>query len=249
MKKLNNLAGARKVNVPTFWLNVDGVDFSYTYIRKNACTSFKRLFKSYSSFDFSVCESDLKAMARFHLLKNKADIQKCSNRIFVYRDPVDRVVSVYKNKFIQRSGATDILKDYYDKTGLDPDECTFEVFIKEYVSLIKKGVAIDAHLLPQVWHLYPLEYSAIQLSEIERDISLLLGESVASKFFSKPVNSSSNVSSYDNDEVHRCASIELNSVFKENSIMPSFESYKRAGFKDFIFDIYEEDYLMIESMY
>lgn len=248
MKFLDNKGGSKKVNVPTFYLKVKDIDFSYTYIRKNACTSFKHLFKAFSNHDFHKSGSDLKGMADFHLLKNKMEVERIGNRLFVYRDPVDRVVSVYKNKFIQRSGAEDIMKDFYKHTGVNPDDCSFEFFLKKYVCLIKKGVMIDAHLLPQVWHLYPLEYKAIHLPDIEKDMSLILGNDVGSKYFSKPVNSSSSIRSYDDKDAFKFSSAELHYDFKEKSIMPSFKGDVKATTKEILSEIYSDDYSMIDRM-
>lgn len=249
MREFDNRVRRRKINSSTFNISVDGVDFAYTYIRKNACTSFKRLFKSYSEHDFKSAGGDLKGMAAYHIVKSAKEAEKIPYRVFVYRDPIERVVSVYNNKFVQCSGASDIFQDFYNITGMDPKECTFEDLVELYVANIKKGVMIDAHLLPQSWHLLPIVYNCvIKLPEIKKDMSSLLGKEVGGKFFSKSVNSTSNAGKFHLDNAKKIPAREIVGIYKSHNQLPSFESYVDDELRGSLESVYSDDFSMIESI-
>lgn len=200
----DNTENKRKTNSLTVSFFVDGEEVLYTYIRKNACTSFKNLIASYSPHDFKKAGSRLKGMASYHMIKSPAEAGKVKNRVFIYRDPVERVVSVFKNKFIQQSGAKDIIKNFSKITGLDVEKCTFNDFVEEYVAKISQGIPIDAHLLPQQWHLLPIVYNrAIDLKAVREGMAEIVGDEVSKQFFSRPLNSTgqktSSVSCYCGD--------------------------------------------------
>lgn len=245
----DNTGIRKKVNSPTFSINVDGVDILYTYIRKNACTSFKRLFKTYSSYNFHDSGGDLKGMAHNHLVKWAEEADKVSSKIFIYRDPLERVVSVFKNKFIQESGAVDITKDFLNVTGKNVEECTFYDFIFLYVSKIKAEGNIDAHLLPQVWHLMPIEYNcAIPLEKVEIGMSEIIGREVAKTHFSKPVNSTSQNVSVDIEDASNLTVNELRKIYQCEAIYPSLSSLVDADMEELLHSIYKDDYSMLSRL-
>ncbi|WP_404416415.1 sulfotransferase family protein [Vreelandella aquamarina] len=86
---------------------------SFTYIRKNASTSFKKLFQELYP---DTCPGDLptiRCMAEHSQVKGltlEEIDQRFATKLFVYRDPIDPVFSVYKNKLIQQDGTVDLLK-------------------------------------------------------------------------------------------------------------------------------------------
>lgn len=89
----------------------------YTYIRKNASTSFKKLFQSLYP---DACPDDpplLSCMAEHAQVKGLTPEQidqRFATKLFVYRDPIDRVFSVYKNKLIQAQADHKLMVSYGD---------------------------------------------------------------------------------------------------------------------------------------
>jgi len=50
-------------------------------------------------------------MIEHHLMRS-SDAAKCDRIVFVYRDPVKRLVSLFKNKFIMKDGHEDLFRRY-----------------------------------------------------------------------------------------------------------------------------------------
>lgn len=245
----NNEGCKKKINSLSFIIALSDGDLVYTYIRKNACTSFKKLFKSFSPYDFHQAGGDLKGMAHYYKVCSPDQAARAKHRVFVYRDPVERVVSVFKNKFIQKSGADDIIDDFKRVTGLDPDCINFRGYVKDYVAKISSGTHIDAHLLPQQWHLLPIVYnSAIPLHSIKSEMSKILGCEIGEKFFSKPVNSTKANKSvcdrfYGEDKVS-----DLYALYKSSGVFPSNDALLSDDIVDLIRSIYVDDYHMINAL-
>ena len=106
----------------------------YCYIRKNASSSFKRLMISRSPYknkrkDF---QSSLKFLSQFYAAKTQ-QFEKFDHSIFVVRDPVDRILSVFKNKFVKKTGNIDIFESYARVTGKNPETATFSGFMTDYI--------------------------------------------------------------------------------------------------------------------
>lgn len=105
---------------PSFHLEVNGKRIAYTYIRKNACSAFKELFKYYSDHSFPSDRNPIETMLKHHRIKSLEEARNTEFQVAVLRDPYERAVSLYKNKFIQRSGHEDIFKNFKKVTGVDP---------------------------------------------------------------------------------------------------------------------------------
>ena len=91
-----------------FELEFLGKRISYTYIRKNACSAFKRLFAGETHHDFSSYSTALKAMINLHLENDIRRIESSDFRVFVYRDPVERVLSACESYRICRENRTSV---------------------------------------------------------------------------------------------------------------------------------------------
>src|SRR6056297_261852 len=114
---------------PDFLFEGKEFSFFYTYIRKNASTAFKKLFQEVYP---GVCPGDLPSIncmgeyAQVNGLQPDEIDQRFAIKLFVYRDPIDRVFSVYKNKLIQVNRAADILKQVEKVVRRDPGLLTFD---------------------------------------------------------------------------------------------------------------------------
>ncbi len=169
---------------------------AYCYIRKNACTAFKyflsrrptlsiRLkkvlgFKRYNDPDHFV------NIRPFLIQKNDYAKGDYRETIFVYRDPVDRTVSTYLNKFVDNSGAEVIRGNYERVMARDPEDATFMDFL-QYAS--HDFSEIDCHLWPQKAHLWDVTYTrAINIKAVHEEMVDLIGAQLAERFFSKRSN-------------------------------------------------------------
>ena len=244
----DNTKNKQKINSLTVKLPIHDKDILYTYIRKNACTSFKNLFSKCSPHNLNEAGNRLKGMAKYHKIANASEAHRVPERIFVFRDPIERVVSIFKNKFIQQSGAQEIIKNFSNFSQYKIEDLTFNIFVNEYIKKIEEGYLIDAHLLPQQWHLMPIVYNrVIPLNMIEESIGKIAGENIAKKFFSKSVNSTSyRISSIDNF----CGDTsvwELRRVFLSEGAFPKTELFLTEKSERVLRDVYSCDYDMINS--
>ena len=187
---------------PDFVFQRDGVSFFYTYIRKNASTSFKKLFQLMHPGLCPGKTPSLACMAKHAQIKdlspNEID-QSFEKKVFIYRDPIDRVFSVYKNKLIQQDGAEDLLGKLKAATGRDPGLMTFGDFVNEYVALLEteRWKEVDGHLYPQTWHLLPITYNmVIPMERVHEEMSEILPQDLCDQAFGKPSNSTNEGSNF-----------------------------------------------------
>ena len=164
----------------------------YSYIRKNASSAFKRLMADQCGFrSTSRGNEDLMAFLSRNCRANyRTDIRKADRTIFVYRDPYERLASLYINKFVQQSGCHDIFASYEAITNKDPLTATFNDFVFDYLD--PDFQKLDPHVLPQRSCLLPIVYTdAIPLSELRESVRSLFGAEIADRHFGRKVNASS----------------------------------------------------------
>lgn len=147
-----------------------GRKITYAYIRKNGCASFKRALGFHPS-------TNVNEIFPLYPYSPGRDVA-----IFVYRDPLERMVSLYKSKMLEIRGAEDLLADYESVMG-EKRPTTFERFA-EYIVQSR-----DPHCWRQVDHLKPILYRAIPLSSLYEDMCCLVGEEAAEPW-RLPVNQS-----------------------------------------------------------
>ncbi|MES0823831.1 sulfotransferase family 2 domain-containing protein [Ruegeria sp. SCP11] len=230
------------------------VDVNYAYIRKNACTAFKRLIndKTHPRYFLSRLVGR-NIYGHFHIKGNMAyhqakleDGQDATGalNLFVYRNPLDRFISVYLNKFVRREYASDILSNYRTITGLDPDAATIFDFLA-YAEFEMKD--LDCHMYPQKAHLYEIEYLAVEMGNLRDSMLKVLRKDMVDRFFVARVNSTdSDTSSYARFLGDHCARdlMELRSqgvnFGKSNLVSGELERVVR--------EIYWQDYEMLDEL-
>ncbi len=137
---------------------------AYAYIRKNGCSAFKRAL----GFDPSISIEKVEPHHPYRPGHFDATI-------FVWRDPLERVISLYKNKVLDRNNAADILNTYRDVMGEEPAD--FERFV-EFVCMEK-----DPHCWNQRGHLMRLRYThAIPLRHLHAAMCDIVGHQAAEPF-------------------------------------------------------------------
>lgn len=139
--------------------------FGYTYIRKNGCSSFKELL-GYSR------HTNIVEILRTHAL---ARDEAVDHLIFVYRDPIERMKSLFQNKFIDKDGHEDITRAF--NQSMPGAELTFSNFL----TFAQRG--IDPHCWTQTSHLLARKYTnAIELKDLFPAMEELVGEEAAAAF-------------------------------------------------------------------
>ena len=198
----------------------------YCYIRKNACSAFKRLIVGLSDAGPKPKprENPLFYMLRHHRVENFKDIVKADHVIFVHRDPIDRIISLFKNKFIQQKENIDIFKNYWNVTGNDPTNATFRDFVENYLN--NHMDELDPHLLPQRTHLLPIVYTdSIPILKLHEAMATILNIQTADTYFSSEMNSTITRQNYENLMVADTPAVELHKIWLKERALPTRQSF------------------------
>ena len=182
--------------VQHYEIRANGRRILYAYIRKNACTSFKHLIGRRITWQSLLNRAtggprardpeDIRSLRPFRVSAPRAAGPEFDARVFVWRDPLERAVSTYLNKMVDRSGAGDFHANWRTVTGTDPETATFA----DYVAYVEEDFgAIDVHCMPQKAHLFAIPYThAIPMSDLRTGIADVVGERLAERHFSRPRN-------------------------------------------------------------
>ena len=163
-----------------------------------------------------------------HRAEYRRDIAGTDRVVFVYRDPIDRSISLFKNKFIQRSGNDDIFRDYERVTGTDPDRATFEDFVVRYLG--SETGPHDPHTRSQRSHLLPIVYTdAIPITSLREHMADVLDGPTADKYFGRKLNASGSASTYTDLSASRAPAHELHEVLLREGSFPSQSSFLGGG--------------------
>jgi Sulfotransferase family len=148
---------------------------SYTYIPKNACTSFKRTFGRAQGWLAADGPSAHEMTLRWWL-SGIVRFPVTEERIVVVRDPFDRVLSGYLNRFLMRA---DPAADHAMRTGLaklvgpegSRDQVTFADFV-EYLSTTPSR-RLNEHWRPQSDFLLGSYTRMIRFEHLAEDTAFL----------------------------------------------------------------------------
>ncbi|MTH80114.1 sulfotransferase family 2 domain-containing protein [Paracoccus aestuariivivens] len=169
--RLDNRAASRPGDLH-LTLTLGGKRIRYAYIRKNGCSSFKAALGYPPETRISVVAQ--RHRARWY--------HRFDATTFVWRDPEERLLSLYRNKIIEQRNSEDIWRRYRIAMGEEPSG--FDRFV-EFAMLFS-----DPHCRPQAHHLGRLAYShAIPLHRLHDAMRDLVGDEAAQPFL-RPVNSS-----------------------------------------------------------
>jgi len=173
-----------------FLFDCEGKSFAYCRIRKNGCSAFQKFIIETSPHRRRGAGGGMVFLRRFHGVNRKRAIEAADHRILVFRDPVERIRSLFVNKFVQRKDCDDIFRSYRAVTGRDPLEASLRDFILRYVSRLGE-TPLDPHVWPQHWHLSHIIYDRVfPLGELHDGMVETIGQDLANKFFQRKVNSS-----------------------------------------------------------
>lgn len=254
-KTFDNSSWQKKPIAPSFLYRVNGKRILYTYIRKNACTAFKHLFRElYQPWQDSSYQPEIGELTK--AIGVRADDIASGKvgydvSVFVYRDPIERAISAFKNKLIQQSGADDFIRTveaFYDKPF---GEVTFASFVADYLAALTTDnwQAVDGHMYPQRWHLLPIKYThVVEMGLLYEGMLELLPWELADKVFGTPVNKTKEKPTHMADVDSTTPVSELVSIYSDTGFMPTKAGLLTDELEAKLREIYRVDYDMLASM-
>ena len=229
-----------------FSFTLNGVDYAFAYIRKNGCSAVTRMIAELSP--------RAKKIANF---PNRYDFLRKHHKtppagrcgeptfFFVYRDPIERLASLYVNKLVVRSGNAGVIRDVASKLGGDPYDLTFDDFALAYVCAHHPDV--DKHCLAQSAHLRPVGYAAaIPLSDLRGGAGRLFGAETADRFFSQKHNP--NPGNAVLDDARDMPAGRLSEIFRAEGVTPGYRALVGPDTEAAIRNVYADDYAMISAI-
>jgi hypothetical protein len=241
-KKIDDLRGLGRNH---FFLDVGGKRLGYCYVRKNACSSFKKMFLDLSPqrADLRPDERPIDFMRRHHRMSEQ-DFAGCDHVIFVYRDPIQRTMSMFRNKFIACTGATDIDANFTKLEGIDPAETTFRYFVESYLQ--RSFANLDRHVLPQSIHLRRTIYTDfIEAPDLHTHMCRILGKGIGDTYFQRPVNQTSHVRHVQLDGAADMPIGDIRRIYADTDTMPEDASFLVSDLRDKVKARYFSDYDVI----
>lgn len=228
-----------------FICQIGTLKLGYCYIRKNACSSFKKLIldQSETTFDPLKWPRPIDFMIEHHLMRS-SDAAKCDRIVFVYRDPVKRLVSLFKNKFIMKDGHEDLFRRYESLAGERPEDTTFTRFVSNYLRPDMRS--LDRHVTPQHRHLKRFRYTdAIAIDNLHAGMVPVVGQLLADKYFAKAVNTTMDAQTVDIRGAADLPTQKLADLYETQRTMPSNDSLLGQTTMHRIRTLYREDIDMI----
>jgi hypothetical protein len=150
-------------------------------------------------------------------------------------------LSVYKNKFVQRTGNIGIFENYLRITGKDPETATFSDFVTDFIG--RPFQDLDVHVRPQCDSLLPTLYSdAIPLNCVHARMTEIVGSKLADRFFLPQVNSTSDAGLYHLDSAYLVPSRELRRIYQEKNEFPDKKSFLSAEIRQKLGELYARDF-------
>jgi hypothetical protein len=230
-----------------FLFRANGRQVAYCYIRKNACSAFKRLICEISGHakERAGSATDLDFLFRYHEARTLAAVEACDERIFIYRDPLQRAVSTFVDKFVTRNGNRDIFVSFADLTGIRPDDATFDFFVKEYLS--RPPVTVDAHCVGQYHHLLPILYTkAMPIGSLFSCMRKLIGDDLARRFFLEKTNAV--VGRRSDSPCHDIPAGMLHQRFETTGQVPSVSALLTEQTVRILRKVYQDDLILLGKL-
>lgn len=232
-----------------FFIEINNVRFTYCYIRKNASSSFKKLFRDYSPHQ-SYTQNyprQIDFLKKEHGALSPLVRRRSDATIAVLRDPLSRSVSHFVNKVVVKKNARDFTHNYEKVTDLSLDESTFREFVTRYLN--QPWWRLDLHVWPQASQLWPIFYTHVLFSDnLVSGISELLGKSIAENYFSVPVNASERGKSLGVNSILDRPAGELAKLIKDFDINTDLENAAHNQLGSTLELIYAQDYKLLDRI-
>lgn len=230
-----------------FGITVGGVSIAYCYIRKNACSAWKRLFMEETTVPFERSEGqrEIEFMAAHHGLRTIAEIERHDRRVVVVRDPVERYVSGFVSLMIAHTPPpTRSLRKRGSKAfGMPVEEASFDLFLEHQLPTAggRRG-RLDKHFWPQAWHLAPTTYTdVIHIERLAPAMKAMLGDALGARYFDRPVNATAITPADHDPEAPTLPAHVLRARYLETGRLPDKVSFLGGGRDAIIRAAYAED--------
>jgi hypothetical protein len=175
---------------------------------------------------------------------NENGFADCDHIIFVYRDPIQRTLSMFRNKFIACTGARDIHANFAKLEGVDPADVSFRYFVERY--LLRNFARLDRHVLPQSVHLRRTVYTDfIDVPDLHTRMCDILGKDLGDAYFQRPVNQTSHVRHVALNGAADMPIHDLRQIYADTDTMPDDTSFLVPDLRDKIKARYFADYDII----
>lgn len=181
-----------------FRIDVNG-GVGYCYIRKNACSSFRRFIVETSSLaEREQVQPDGRDRMRFmveHHKMRRHELEALPALIVVLRDPLERVVSGFLNQFVMRIGkrSTDLHRSIEDAVENTSESVTFNEFVNSYLAC-RPWEHVDRHFWPQVRYLAPVTYThVLSQGTLAEDTERVFGSDASKRYFETRLNSTQGI--------------------------------------------------------
>jgi len=232
-----------------FIIKINGVEYVYVYIRKNACSAWKRVFVAESEHRSEANKSlaPLEFMNKFHRASTIDTVMAVENRIVILRDPIVRVYSAFINQIVMRLDRQYGLHQEVQSACRKPiGKITFNEFVNDY--LLKTKISeLDGHFKPQHLSLLKIEYSHTwDLSNLHTEVSRLMGKEFADKYFLSKVNSTSRISKIPMIKKERTIR-QLFNALNERSVFPDVDSLIDSKCRESLLLFYDGDINLIKK--
>lgn len=243
-----------------------GKKLLYAYIRKNASSTFRAYINQKTHPKYLLDPKNILKKLMGMDLKNRNHIDgnmkyfrhswsktvkgdSYDAIIFVYRDPLERLLSTFKNKFIDDIYASGIQRNFEELTGCEAEQATFTSFVEYTYNDFSR---LNPHVTPQKSALWELNYTPIKpshLNKVMREITDL--EQTDSFFGSKRNASEKSVDcyedGYDSGPLYNTSVCDLRVIAKEGRALP-ITNFISNEIRDKLRSRYAQDYEMIAQI-
>jgi hypothetical protein len=234
-----------------FVFSVENRSVAYTYIRKNGCSAFKNLITNYTNQTpyFDKLGNPIEFLEQTHKVRDLVRLERCNHRLFVYRCPLDRMLSLFVNKVVCQIGDDNLLTNINTITGRDPNAITFTEFVTRYLAANKHQRAFDPHVWSQTSHLYPIKYTdAIPLAHLEEGMSHVVGSKISNIFFGKKTNASAGTFDLTVSDLASVPVAKLHQNWRKHGIRPASPQLMSSEIRECLRSIYWQDVQLITKL-
>lgn len=227
-----------------FSFSIDGKEYSYCYIRKNACSTWKKFFAGVSphKVESKKYANLINFMGDYHKIKSRRKLREIKESIVVTRDPVDRCFSGFVNQFMMRlDRQAGLHKSVENVLGKKVSDVSFVDFFYDYI--MKAGDdELDAHFWSQVSHLDNIEYKhKIAIQYLEPYANTLFGGDLSERYFARRSNDTSRFLKSEEFDCNS-SSGEMFELYRKEKTIPSAKGFFGDRLISDIYEAYEDDY-------
>lgn len=222
----------------------------YVYIRKNACSLFKRMILDALPKDKAASNlTDIQMMHRYRAASYR-EVSRAKRRVFVLRNPIERVVSGFLNQVVLK------IDDDYPEMFVEMEkqvekprgDVTFEDFVSNYLCAADFS-QVNAHFHPVVSHLGDFRYTHVLIDKtMYKDAWAVFGREIADKYFAVRRNDTSKLKSEKTPKAHLISAREILSTYRTEGYLPTKGSFISPDLRVALEKQYAADMTLFSTM-